>query len=394
MALKKRGKIWHLRIRPFGGRQVWVSTGTHLKSEAQDVERQILTACRSQDYRLLDPTARKVSLQMFRNQGWQVPADLAGEVPVADEITLWKGIELCLKYPDVRYSPNRGRHEQAFVRVVEKWGKDLPVRSIWIPEIKQYQIDRLSEGAAASTINKERAALSKMFQVLMELGLLDRNPIRFVRGPDEREGRREVYVSFQDFNSLVGYLPRWVQPIVRTLYFTGMRRGEVLGLTWENVNLETRIIRLHAHQTKERKPKRIPIHRVLVPILEAVGKIRWLSTDRLFVTDRGKPPSPDSLRKPWKVAVETVGLDPAPTIHDLRHVWKTNAMRSGMDYEIREAILGHSRGIAERYGRISDQDLVRAINGMRFDEGETDIWIAKGGKGKPGKGDCRVESKK
>jgi hypothetical protein len=52
-------------------------------------------------------------------------------------------------------------------------------------------------------------------------------------------------------------------------------------------------------------------------------------------------------------------------------------MSSRMDYEIREAILGHGRGIAGRYGRISDDDLVRAVNGMSFDKGETEIWLAR-----------------
>ena len=45
------------------------------------------------------------------------------------------------------------------------------MKSIWIPQIKEYQIERLNEGAAPSTVNKEKATLSKMFQVLMELSM-------------------------------------------------------------------------------------------------------------------------------------------------------------------------------------------------------------------------------
>ena len=74
------------------------------------------------------------------------------------------------------------------------------------------------------------------------------------------------------------------------------------------------------------------------------------------------------LAKPW------------PRFHDLRHTWKTNARRSGMDPEIREAILGHStkeRSVSERYGRISDKELVNAIDSMTFDHGETEILVAK-----------------
>ena len=51
-----------------------------------------------------------------------------------------------------------------------------------------------------------------------------------------------------------------------------------------------------------------------------------------------------------------------------------------MDPEIREAIHGHStkeRSVSERYGRISDQELVNAIDSMTFDHGETEILVAK-----------------
>ena len=77
--------------------------------------------------------------------------------------------------------------------------------------------------------------------------------------------------------------------------------------------------------------------------------------------------------------MKAVGLDPLPTIHDLRPVWKTNATESGVDFEIREAIMGHSAGagIAARCGRLSGPLLMRAIDQMKFDHGETDIWLAR-----------------
>ncbi len=47
--------------------------------------------------------------------------------------------------------------------------------------------------------------------------------------------------------------------------------------------------------------------------------------------------------------------------------------------EIREAIMGHgdrARSVRERYGQISDQELIKAINLMTFDHGETEIWVS------------------
>ena len=68
-------------------------------------------------------------------------------------------------------------------------------------------------------------------------------------------------------------------------------------------------------------------------------------------------------------AVTAIGLEPPPTFHGLSHTWKTNARRSGMDPEIREAILGHAdktSTVRERYGAISDEELRKAINLMTF----------------------------
>ncbi len=58
------------------------------------------------------------------------------------------------------------------------------------------------------------------------------------------------------------------------------------------------------------------------------------------------------------------------------HTWKTNARRSGIDSEIREAILGHgnrSLDVRERYGVIDDRELVLAIDKFTYDHGETEI---------------------
>lgn len=378
MAVKKRGKKWHFKIRIFG-KEVGVATTAKLKSEAERIEMGILTACRAGDYRGLDPVSREVCVRMFRNQGWQLPPDLGLAEPIQDELTLWKAMELCLKYPDVRNSTNRERHEQAFVRLVEKLGKDYSVKSIWIPQIKEYQMERLNDGAAPSTVNKEKAALSKIFQVLMELRYVEVNPARLVKNLSEKSGEREVYISASDFRLIVDAMPVWARSIVQTAYYSGMRRGEVLSLTRNHINLESRIILFKPEEVKEGKWKRIPVHRDLVPILADTMKVQAIGTDKVFLIN-GKPPYEDSIRKPWDKAVRLAGLNPGPRFHDLRHTWKTNAMRSGMDQEIRERILGHwnrARNVNERYGRISDADLVRAMDGMTYDHGDTEILIAQ-----------------
>ena len=384
MAVKKRGRVYYLRIRPFDGKLINVKTMAQSKAEATKIERAVLTALGAGDHRGLDPVSREVCVRIFKNQAWEIPTDLADNQPTG-ELTLWKAMELCMKYPEIRNSQNKKRHEYSFIQLIEKFGKDFPAKKIWIPEIKQYQIERLNEGAASSTINKEKSALSRMFQVLMDLRLMDVNPARLVKNLNEKSGERQVYISFDHFYQIVEKLPIWLRPIVQTAYYTGMRRGEILGLTRKHLKLARRMILLGPEDVKEGQWKRVPIHRDLVPILEEILKVRSIGSDHLFLIE-GRTPCKHSLRKPWVQAIEEIGLEPAPHFHDLRHAWKTNARRSGMDPEIRESIMGHwyrGRSVSERYGRIGDAELIHAIDGMSFDHGETEIQVNGHEKKKP-----------
>ena len=93
MALRKRGPVYHLRIRPFG-EEIGVTTPASTKQEARRIEMAIMTACRSSDYRVLDPVSRAACVQIFRNKGWSLPSELAPQEPVTEELTV-KHNDIC-----------------------------------------------------------------------------------------------------------------------------------------------------------------------------------------------------------------------------------------------------------------------------------------------------------
>lgn len=226
-------------------------------------------------------------------------------------------------------------------------------------------------------MNKEKAALSKMFQVLIELRHVDANPARMIKNASEKNHKRGAYVSFRDFNLIVEALPHWFRSIAQTAYSTGMRRKQVLGLTRAGVRLDQRLIILGADETKERQRKRFPIHRELLPILENALKVHAIGANRVFLHNGHPVTHRDQVR--WcrdRKVINVEGLDPVPRFHDLRHTWKTNARRSGMHPEVEKAIMGHSsraRTVHEGYGLIGDEELIKAIDVMTFDHGETEI---------------------
>jgi integrase len=385
MAVTKRGKVFHILFRPFDDKLVGIRTFSKCKTEARLIERAILCACRSGDYSALDPVSRELCLRMFINQGKKIPAGLAPQRPVED-LTLWEAAEIFLKYPGISDAKVRDRYEIALTNLAEYFGREFSIRSMRVPDVKRYMFDRIKRGTAEGTVNREKGTLSKLFQILIELEMVEQNPCERIKNLSEKSGQREVYLSFQDVRRILEVIPDWFKPIVYTAYCTGMRRGEILGLTRSQVNLKRRLIVLSAGDTKEGHPKRVPIHMDLLPTLREAMKVRLLDEDKVFLIKDAaevRPPSDESTKNPWRKAMKKLGLtDPRPRFHDLRHTWKTNARRSGVDFEIRESIMGHSsrqKSVAERYGRISDEELIEAADKMTFDHGDTEILVARKG---------------
>lgn len=78
------------------------------------------------------------------------------------------------------------------------------------------------------------------------------------------------------------------------------------------------------------------------------------------------------LSRAWRNSVKACGFDPRPTVHDLRHCWKTNAMHSGIHPAIADMIVGHGKrkkDVQSLYLSISDADLLEAIDKMEFNHG-------------------------
>jgi integrase len=338
------------------------------------------------DYRYLDDVSRKACIQLFRNRGWTLPPALINSVEnhgAAEELTLFQAIDYALSDPELQNLADPTRTEQALSHAISYWGLEYPVGHIKVRQIKEYMQNRKKEGAAAATVNRERSALSKMFGILMQADYLDRNPVKETLPADGRDGQRDAYISLADFERIIEACSPWTRSIFQTLYYTGMRRGEALNLTWNQVNLPGRMIVLGHAQTKERRGKRVPVHKLLVPILEEIKTRNSSDNDQIFLNDKGGPPYGSSLTRVWRTAVKACGFDPRPTVHDLRHTWKTNAMRSGVHPAIADMIVGHGnrkKDIQSLYLSVSDADLLEAIDKMTFDHGETKIWVMERGK--------------
>jgi integrase len=121
----------------------------------------------------------------------------------------------------------------------------------------------------------------------------------------------------------------WLLPIVTTAMEAGMRLGEVLGLTWEQIDLSRGVIRLE-RTGNERRPE-LPIRQAVYDLLAAMPEPR---VGRLW--------PPRSMRTAFEGAVAAAEFDAPLTFHDLRHHFASWFVMRGGRLEALQQILGHA----------------------------------------------------
>jgi len=385
----KRGKkgAWYIYFRPFKTEKIGLRVDVKTKSDAEQIEGVLLRACRTWHFSGLDEVVREAAIRLFQNQGWELPEVLNTQPQQLESpkkaLTLWQAAQLFIKSPEIANCQERVSYEAAFTHLVQYFKKDACIKDLWIPEIKGYIVHRINEGAAPATVNREKGTLSKMFKTLLEHRLVETNPVRMIPNLSQKSGERQVYLSLSDVQRIVQACPVWYQRLIWASYYSGMRRGELLSMTRKHLDLSKRIITLTPENTKEAHWKRIPIHKELLQVLEDAMRVSYLGSDKVFLLQDRKgirPIGVEATKNPWERACLSLGLaKPRPRFHDLRHTWRSNARRSGVSDQIAEMILGHAlRGkrVDERYGYVSDEELVAAIDKMTFENGTTQILVA------------------
>jgi integrase len=133
-------------------------------------------------------------------------------------------------------------------------------------------ISRHGRHPRPATVNRELACLKHMFNVgrkgLVHLlgGVSAENPVSTVKFLDEQNVRDRVLTP-EEFQRMVNSSPDYLKPVLVCAYHTGMRRGEILGLTWDRVDMKTGFIRLREIDTKTGEGRNIPIGRELGEVL-------------------------------------------------------------------------------------------------------------------------------
>lgn len=274
--------------------------------------------------------------------------------------------------------PSTKSRYQTYLRRIRARFDGVPLEDLTADMVADWQDEMAAEGLAAYTIIHAHALLSQaMKYAAEEEGLVPFNPCKKrAARPPKRTHSYPNYLPEAERGRLLDYLEAApYRPVVlaaRIALETGMRRGEVCGLRWRDVDLEHGVIRVSNSigvrdgGTYEKPPKTghslrtIPLSEALTAVLRRRRADQWAQRIALAETTSeqfsglyvigdagGGYMRPDVLSREWSAIARVLDLKGsegrAPSFHDLRHTFATAAITSdGADVASVSSILGHA----------------------------------------------------
>lgn len=217
--------------------------------------------------------------------------------------------------------------------------------------VKRTESKAQPKGLSAKTVRNIHQIISSALQLAKEQKLILDNPAEGCALP-KQEHREMKVLPAEQLNS---FLREAKESGVFELYYTelatGLRRGELLGLKWEDIDLETGSLRVRRQIARINKEvveaplKTKNAYRTLALSADAVDVLKEQrkkvgNSPWVFPSPTGGPISPDSVLHMLHRILKRAGL-PKVRFHDLRHTFATLALQNGVDIKTVSGMLGH-----------------------------------------------------
>jgi integrase len=236
-------------------------------------------------------------------------------------------------------------------------------------QMTRYIAQRQTEGASNATINRELAALKRMFT----LGVRARKVYSIPSFPHlEERNVRKGFIEDGQYQALAKACSAeglWLRAMFEVGYNFGWRVSELLTMRVRQIDLASRAIRLEVGETKNDDGREVEMTPLVYALVQqcVTGK---RSEDFVFTRESGKPVR--DFRGSWEKVCRAAGV-PELLFHDLRRTAVRNMVRRGIPERVAMTISGHkTRSIFDRYNIVSKSDLHEAAKKLALRDQERD----------------------
>lgn len=210
---------------------------------------------------------------------------------------------------------------------------------------------------ADTSVNREMVVLRHMLNKAVEWGMLETSPFQKGKRLMFKENNQRLrFLSYDEIDRLLDACSSHLKPIVEIALHTGMRRGELLSLTWEQI----RNGQIYLTETKSGKARQIPINDRLAHVLRELRQKNQLKSPHVFCFPNGERIR--HIKNGFLGACRRAGLEDFH-FHDLRHTFASHLVMNGVGLKAVQELLGHAdMKMTMRYAHLSHEHLREAVS--------------------------------
>jgi integrase len=321
----QRGKVWWIRYR-FNGQLIRKAIGYDKRLAEESI-----TAIKGDIVRGEHRLRRNGEKRIFREMAEEYLEEKAGKRSLRSDKTNLKSL---LPQFQHKLLHEITRHD------IEGW------------------VHRRKGQVSGATVNREFALLRHMLNIAIEKGYIDKNPAKGIKRCQEAPWRHKYIFSEAEIHQLIAMAAPHLRQILVVAFGTGLRKGDILALRWEDIDFDRGIITLYMQKTGE--PIEIPMLPMVREILERI-KARGNDSPFIFTFHPGHRIG--EIKTAFRGAMRRSGLDvKGYRFHDIRRTFATMLYNRGVHLTKIQRLLGHkSITTTERYLGVKFEETRQAI---------------------------------
>lgn len=272
-----------------------------------------------------------------------------------------------------------------------------PLLSITALDVEKWQIAALDKGLKGTTINRRLACLKAVFTRAVDLSHMEYSPLSKVKNVKQLDEERIRYLSEDEESKLLATMRQrnekmiidrrsanvWrtqrgyelypvlsehqftdhIEPMVILAMNTGLRRGELFKLTWQDIDMRSNILTVRAANAKSSKVRHVPLNKTVLNVLTIWKEQHEAFSGLVFKNNKGTKFT--DIKKAWHNLLEIADIVDF-RFHDLRHHFASRLVMNKVSLNTVRDILGHANlATTLRYAHLSDdhrRDAVRSLD--------------------------------
>jgi integrase len=330
-------------------------------------------------------------------QGIDIQADKKAKREAKREAVRLKPARTLKGFLDTKYEPwvttERKTGAATVARIRHNFADllDKPLADINTWLLDKWRAKQTRKKKMTATINRDIVALKAALAKAVKWGIIDVNPLagyalkkvdnlpkpKYLSAKEEkalrkallarevrmRTGRAQAnewrrkrgYHELSELDS-VEFADR-LRPVVLVALNTGMRRGELFHLAWQNVDFRTKTITVDGKTAKSDRTRHVPMNAEVFNTLKA-----WKAQTKGNLVFPGRDSKPlDNIRRSWKGVLEDAKIRNF-RFHDLRHSFASNLVMAGVDLNTVRELLGHADiKMTLRYAHLASEHKADAV---------------------------------